>query len=844
MAVEVASMFARIGADLSGLTSGLGQADNMLKNAGRNMSRVGKTLTAGVTLPIVGIGGAAVKMAGEFEQQMGLLQIAAKASGDDMQAIEQYALKMGAKTIYNAREMAEAMTGLYKAGMSSAEVIGDATGKTGALAAATQLATASDLELAASADAIAVAMATFGLSTDQAVGITNNFVQTADASVAEVSDLVLALQNAGPTAAQFGWSLEDVNTAMAILSERGIRGSEAGTALKSMMTNLMRPTKDVRATLADLNVDLYDAEGTLKTLPQIIGNLADALYGESTAIAYVGGKTQEQSDELERLGKLHDKTAQQIRDYESGIKGLNLTEEKRGKKLGELYTQLGNIEGAMQPLVDIKGKAVSVTRTLTEAERNEAIQTLAGTYGMKAMASLLTEGVAGWEAMEGAVSEAATAQDVADVKINSLSGVLEQLSGSLETAAIKIGELLIPHVKDLVKNHIMPLIDRIAELDPEVLKLGLTIAGVAAAAGPALVVLGSLATVLGALLSPIGLVVLAVAGLGVAYATNFLGIKDVVDAAIPKIVAFGQATWEWINEKAIPAVQGLLSKIDWQAIYDWFATNIPRAMEALSEFWEGTLRPAIEAVVLWFGENVPLAMAAISNFWEETLLPAWEAISQYANEHLVPLLEALSNLFAAIGEVGMIVLAGIWDNTLKPALSDAWTWLSEKLGPAIEDVSKFLGDLASLIGETVGPVISSFKEETVKAAADAFDILAGAIDSAVEWLNKAADAVRKLPASLPGWITGHSPSPFEKSLWGIADAAKAAVGALRPLDAMRMGGGGFGGMVPAMAGGGARQTVILPVLVADRRDFETMGGELDIRALAEWTMRVERRIGD
>ncbi|MFH1268188.1 MAG: phage tail tape measure protein, partial [Planctomycetota bacterium] len=240
---NISGVAGTIGSNVEGLGS-------KVTAVGKKMMGAGTLMTATVTAPILGIGAAAIKTAGDFESQMNILSVAARSSGTAVGDLSKAALRVGADTELvgiSASEAADAMTGFYKAGLDTTAIFGDLNGYlegntslTGALRSAVDLAAASDLDLAASSDAVAIAMATFGLSAEQATGIADSFVRTADASVSEVGDLVAAMANVGPTAAQFGWNLQDVNTALGILSTRGISGSEAGTALKSMMTNMMR----------------------------------------------------------------------------------------------------------------------------------------------------------------------------------------------------------------------------------------------------------------------------------------------------------------------------------------------------------------------------------------------------------------------------------------------------------------------------------------------------------------------------------------------------------------------------------------------------------------------------
>ncbi len=338
------------------------------------MAPLGMALTAVGAAGVAGLG-KAVSMAADFESQVALMGVAAGDAGVGLDVLHDAALQVGGDISLvgvTASGAADSITNLLKAGLSVEDVFGDmnkymaGTAELGGvLRASIDLAAASELDMAAASRVVSVAMSQFGLDASEATRITDNFVQSADASQANVNHLADALVNVGPTAASFGWALEDVNTALAVLSGGGILGAEAGTALKSMMTGIMRDTPKVAAVLADLNVELYDQEDALKSLPQIMGELGTALDG------------------------------------------------------------------------------------VTEKQRNQAIQTLAGTFGMKAMNTLLAEGTEGWADMEVAIEGAATAAEVAEAKTNTLQGQMEALGGTIEAAGIAIGETFLDDLTGL-----------------------------------------------------------------------------------------------------------------------------------------------------------------------------------------------------------------------------------------------------------------------------------------------------------------------------------------------------------------------------------------------------------
>ena len=396
-------------------TAATGKFTSVAKAIGLVAKDTKKALDAlqpvGIALSAIGIAGVAaissmVDEAIAFEEQASLMAIASGKSGDAFEQLSAAAIRVGGDTRLvgvSASGAAEAITELFKAGFSTAEIFGDLNGFMregaelgGVLGASISLAAASEFNMAQASEALAVAMKTFGIATSDADSVADNFVQTADASVASVSELTQAMVNVAPDAAAFGFTLEDVNVALALLSERGIKGSEAGTALKSMMTNLMRPTDAVKETLGNLNVELFTQEGVMKSLPEILNSLEGAMAG------------------------------------------------------------------------------------LTQEQRLQAIQTLAGTFGMKAMNTLLGEGAVGWGEMEVAISQASTTAEIAAVRAATLAGKIEAFQGTLETAKIMLGTQFTPALGDAVSAG-TKLLEWFNSLSPGVQKATASILGLGTA---------------------------------------------------------------------------------------------------------------------------------------------------------------------------------------------------------------------------------------------------------------------------------------------------------------------------------------------------------------------------
>jgi len=628
-----------------------------LADVGHNVADVGNILADKLTKPMVGLVNTAVDSAGEFQDQMALIQVATKDAGYDMERIGEFALKMGADSVFGATESAEAMLGLLKAGQQADEVMGTVSeeaggmgaalalaskegitlteainelgGTTGTLEAVLNLATASGMSMAESSDLLSIAMATFGREAEDATDIVNNFVQAADASVMEVSDIGQALTNIGPTAAAFGFSLEDVNTALALLSQRGIQGGEAGTALKSMLTNIMRPTDSVTEALSDLNIQLYDSQGNMKELPELVDSFSKALGDNATIIEYHGALTKSEQSELDRLQKIYQRTQQSLSDYTSGIKGANLDEEARNEKLSELRQVLVNTSKAMDPLIAKQKTGTEVVRELTQEQKNQYIQTLAGTYGMKAMQSLLDDGIEGWEGMEDAIAGAAVAGDVMNAKMGTWNGVVEALSGSVDTMKIKLGNSitkaftpLLGAVSRLVDrfssldfskftskfidplvNGLIKVIEWVTQLDEDTLYWAAALAAAGAAIGPILIALGGFITVLGTavgalgvLISPLGLLAAAIAGIGVVASNNissisgFFGVLKTLGKYLLAVVQDGDVYNDWITD--LPEGMQIA------------AQKIGRALSNITSFVENSVSNIRSALSFFMSGNI------------------------------------------------------------------------------------------------------------------------------------------------------------------------------------------------------------------------------------------------
>lgn len=266
MAITAAKLKVEVGADTSSAEQGLENFGSKLDKTAKNLGNIGSKMTLGVTAPILGIATAGLKTAAEFETNMNVLQEVVNASASDMAAMQQQALDLGASTVFGAGEAAGAMLELGKAGMNTEQIMQSITG-------VMELAAAGGVSLSEAANLTASTLNAFSLSAAESSRIANIMAATANASAADVSDLSQGMRQAGFAFALAEQPVENLAASLAILTNVGLTGSDAGTALKNAFMRMMNPTAEASGLMKELGINFYDTSGNMKALPDIIANL-------------------------------------------------------------------------------------------------------------------------------------------------------------------------------------------------------------------------------------------------------------------------------------------------------------------------------------------------------------------------------------------------------------------------------------------------------------------------------------------------------------------------------------------------------------------------------------------
>jgi TP901 family phage tail tape measure protein len=219
----------------------------------------------------------AVNLAATFDKTMRQTAQVAKVPAKQMKELRDVALDMGAKTSFSAREAGNAMLALGKGGLTFAEM------KAGALSSTLTLAAAGGLELGQSAEFVVQGLRTFGLRADKAADVAAALAGAANASTSSVEDMGLALSQTGAGARNAGLSIQQTTGVLAAFANNGIKGSDAGTSLKTMLQRLIPSTKAAKDKMAELNLSFVDSHGAILPITHIAQQLQNRLGGLSEA---------------------------------------------------------------------------------------------------------------------------------------------------------------------------------------------------------------------------------------------------------------------------------------------------------------------------------------------------------------------------------------------------------------------------------------------------------------------------------------------------------------------------------------------------------------------------------
>ncbi|PEC97270.1 phage tail tape measure protein [Bacillus thuringiensis] len=472
----------------------LEQQGNRLLNFGNRMESLGNHLqNAGMQIGMV-FGGmtyaigrglkSAVEESMNFEQQMANIKAVSGATGQEMSKLSELAVKYGEDTKYSSVEAGKGIEELIKAGVSLKDIIN------GGLEGALNLAAAGELELGEAAEIASTALNAFkkdGLSVTDAA---NLLAGAANASATDVHELKYGLSASAAVAAGAGMTFKDTSTALAVFAQNGLKGSDAGTSLKTMLMRLNPSTKEAYNKMADLGLITYNAQAGFDFL------VKNGITPASRSVGDIEVALESYVMKTEGVKKWNDKCDTTFRELATSSAFLS----------SKFYDQ----EGHIQSLENISGILHESMKGLTDQQRSMALETLFGSDAVRGATILFNEGSQGVNKMYTEMSKV-TALETANTKMNTLKGRMEQLSGAFDTMKKTIGDALAPVVSAFVAG-LQKLVDGFNALPGPIQKA-------IAITGGIVLALTAIATVIGVVLAAVGMVVSGIGALGVALGT-------------------------------------------------------------------------------------------------------------------------------------------------------------------------------------------------------------------------------------------------------------------------------------------------------------------------------------
>ena len=674
-----------------------------LQTVGSNIESAGKNLLP-VTGAVTALGTAAVKTAADFDTAMSQVAAVSGATGSDLDALRDKAREMGAKTKFSASEAAEAMNYMAMAGWKTTDMLGGIEG-------IMNLAAASGEDLATTSDIVTDALTAFGLSADDSGHFADVLAAASSNANTNVSMMGETFKYCAPIAGALGFSVEDTAEAIGLMANAGIKSSQAGTSLRTIMNNLTGEVKICGSSIGEVTIATTNADGSMRGLSDILADCRVAFSG------------------------------------------------------------------------------------LSESEKAAAAETLVGKNAMSGFLALMNAGEADINKLSGAIANCdGKSAEMAATMQDNLAGQLQILKSQLEELAISFGELLMPAIRTIV-GWIQQFVDWLNGMDEGTKKVIMTVALLAAALGPVLIVIGKVISAVGTIMTivpkiagvinvvkgafaalnatmlanPIFLIIAAIAALVAAFIylwNNCEGFRQFWIDLWENIKAVAVAVWTAISEFFTAAWEAikLAAETVWNGIRDFF-----------SGLWEG-IQLIFTTVVTAISTFLSLAWTAI----QTTVTTVFTAISTFFSTIWNGILTIVTTIVTAISTF----LATAW-NTIKTTITTVltaiqtvfttvWNAIKTVITTIVNGIKNTISTVWNSIKSTVSSVVNAIKNTVSNVFNSMWNgiksTISGIYNTIVSGFNSAISFITSLPSRAFQW--------GKDIIMGIVNGIKSCIGAI------------------------------------------------------------------
>lgn len=706
--LDVANWNANLSTAAENLSSITSTNDNKLIALGSTITKVGNNIDNNLSKPIRNFGLSAIGTSIEFETAMARVQAISQGTDEDLARLTATAREMGATTVYSASDAADGLYYMALAGWTANESID-------AIESVLKLAAVAELDLGKASDIVTDAMTAFGLSADQAGHFADVLAQAAANSNTTVEQLGEAFQYIAPVAGEFGFTIEDAALALGLFANQGIKSGQAGTTLRGILARLVDPTDDVRATMEALGIELFNTDGSMKSLREIIDVLRSGfndLSEEQLANIYI---TEDVIDALDELG-----------------------------------VSLYDDNGELKDLIEIAELADIALEGLTDQTKEQYLATLGGIRGLTGLSAILNTTEDDLQVFTDALDNADGAlEEMYDIITDTTQGALLELKSAYEELQLVIGDVLLPVLTSLIRG-LTEVVRWFGDLPGPIQKVIIVLGTIVAVIGPIVIIIGKLVTavvVLQAVFSAIVPVINIVVGALSAPIT----VIALVVAAI--VTLYTKCEWFRDGVNAIFSAIGQFISDAWQAITDWFS-DIGEAIGNFVESATETISEWVDNVVVFFTETLPDAISNIIEWFTELPGKIWDAIVG-AFEKIVEwgmgvqerfnewILKTIASVIQWLKELP----GKIWD-AIKSAIDRVATWGSNLYNKFKEWVTKTISAVVDWLKQLPGKIWDAIKSAVTKVATWGNNLKDEAKKGAKKMFDAVVDGIKKLPEKI------------------------------------------------------------------------------------------------
>nr|DAR70877.1 MAG TPA: minor tail protein [Caudoviricetes sp.] len=324
-----------------------------------------------------------VSKAAEFEAKMSNIKAVTGESEATMKKFNDAAIKAGADTAFSAAEAADAIGELAKAGVSTKDILN------GGLTASLNLATAGELDLKEAAEITSTALNAFKRDGMTATQAANQLAGAANASATDVHELKYGLSMVAPVASGLGLSFRDTTNALAVFAQNGLKGSDAGTSLKTMLMNLQPQTKAQTNMMKELGIitadgsnQFFTAEGKIKSFAEISQVLKDHLGGLTDAEKQMALKTMFGTDAVRAATIAMNEGADGANNMQEAIDKVTAA-QVAAEKLNNLKGAVEALSGSWETLQIQVGTAVLPVLTTLVKWIDKLVDKISNSQGLQ-----------------------------------------------------------------------------------------------------------------------------------------------------------------------------------------------------------------------------------------------------------------------------------------------------------------------------------------------------------------------------------------------------------------------------------------------------------------------------